>query len=280
MHQRSRCLASPQVRLPLLTLLVWVTVYTAKAADVNLPPASSGDGDWIVTIGADFRAVTEYMGSDDFAIVPVPYFDMRRPGSPEGFHSPRDGFGVAAFDNGVFAVGPVGALSWPRKQGYSSSLNVGFVYQVGAFVDYWALPWLRTRAEGLQGFGAANGVTANFAVDAVVPLSPALTWSGGPRARVVTSAAEIPYFSITPAQSIASGLPVFTAGGGWQTLGAGTQLKYRVNPAWASYGFVEYDKLVGATASSPIVTVAGGSVNQWTLGVGLTYSFAMSGLPF
>jgi hypothetical protein len=28
------------------------------------------------------------------------------------------------------------------------------------------------------------------------------------------------------------------------------------------------------------VTVAGGSVNQWTLGVGLTYSFAMSGLPF
>jgi MipA family protein len=220
------------------------------------------------------------MGSDDFVIAPVPYFDMRRPESPEGFHSPRDGSGFAVFDNGVFAVGPVGSLIWPRKQGYSSSLNVGFAYQIGGFVDYWALPWLRTRVEGLQGFGAANGVTANFAVDAVVPLSSALTRSGGPRTRVVTSATESPYFSITLAQSIASGLSVFTAGGGWQSVGAGTQLKYRLNPAWASYGFVEYDKLVRASASSPIVTEAGGSVNQWTFGVGVTYSFAMSGLPF
>jgi MipA family protein len=179
-------------------LLVGVIVSTAKAADLNLP-ASSG---WIVTVGADVRAVSQYMGSDDLTIVPVPYFDMRRPGSPEGFHSARDGSGFAVFDNGVFAVGPVGALIWPRRQGFSPSLDVGFAYQVGGFVDYWWVPWLRTRVEGLQGFAAANGVTANFAVDAVVPLSAALTWSGGPRTRVVTSGAESPYFSITPAQSI------------------------------------------------------------------------------
>jgi MipA family protein len=264
----------------LAILLVRVTVSPAQAADLNLPSASSGPGNWIVTVGADVRAVSQYMGSDDFAVVPLPYFDMRHPGSPEGFHSARDGSGFAVFDNGVFAVGPVGALIWPRRQGFSPSLDVGFAYQVGGFVDYWWVPWLRTRVEGLQGFGAANGVTANFAVDAVVPLSSALTWSGGPRARLVTSGAESPYFSITPAQSMASGLSVFTAGGGWQTVGAGTQLKYRFNPAWASYGFVEYDKLVSASASSPIVTEAGGSVNQWSLGVGLTYSFAMSGLPF
>jgi outer membrane protein len=140
--------------------------------------------------------------------------------------------------------------------------------------------WLRTRVEGLQGFGGANGLTANFAVDAVVPLSPALSLSGGARARVVTSGAERPYFSITAAQSITSGLPVFNAGGGWQAVGAGTLLKYRFNPTWATYGLVEYDKLIGATASSPIVTGPGGSSNQWTFGVGLTYSFAMTGLPF
>ena len=66
---------------------------------------------------------------------------------------------------------------------------------------------------------------------------------------------------------------------GWQAVGAGTQ-PASLNPAWATYGFVEYDKLVGATASSPIVTEPGGSANQWTLGIGLTYSFAMRGLPF
>ncbi len=79
--------------------------------------------------------------------------------------------------------------------------------------------------------GAANGVTANFAADAVIPLSTALTLSGGPRARVDTAAAENPYFSITQAQSIASGLAAYNAGGGRQAVGVGTQAKYRFNPS-------------------------------------------------
>jgi outer membrane protein len=264
----------------LANLLVWVTVSAAEAADEPLPSTSPPSGSWIVTVGADIRAVSQYMGSDDFAVVPVPYFDMRRAGSPEGFHSPRDAPSLAVYDNGVFAAGPAASLIFPRHQAFNPTLNVAATYQAGAYFDYWALPWLRTRVEGLQGFGGSTGFTANFAVDAVVALSTAVTLSGGPRTRVVTTAAESSYFSITPAQSIASGLPVFNAGGGWQSIGAGTQLKYRFSPAWASYGFVEYDKLVGATASSPIVTEAGGSVNQWTMGVGLTYSFALSGLPF
>src|SRR6516162_11581602 len=106
--------------------------------------------------------------------------------------------------------------------------------------------------------------------------SAALTWSGGPRARAVTAATEGPYFSVTPVQSSGSG----NAGGGWRSVGAGTQLKYRFNRVWASYGFVEYDKLIGATASSPIVTEAGGSSNQWTTGIGVIYSFGLNGLPF
>jgi len=77
-----------------------------------------------------------------------------------------------------------------------------------------------------------------------------------------------------------SAQPVYSAGSGFQAVGAGAQLKYRFNPAWATYGFVEYDKLVGPTANSPIVTGPGGSANQWTVGLGLTYSFVMIGLPF
>jgi len=267
----------------LVMLLVGALVSSVKGSEIAVPPPPPAPSDWIVTIGADGRAVPRYMGSNAWAMVPVPYFDMRRPGSPEGFHAPRDGIGIAVLNNGVLAAGPVGSLIWQRKQAYSSSLNglgnVGYTYQLGGFIDYWAMRWLRARVEGLQAFGGANGMTANLAVDAVVPLSPALTLSGGPRARAVTSGAESPYFSITPAQSITSGLPVFNAGGGWQAVGAGTQLKYRFNPTWATYGILEYDKLVGATASSPIVTGPSGSPNQWTFGIGLKYSFAMKGLP-
>jgi outer membrane protein len=184
----------------------------------------------------------------------------------------------------VLAAGPVGSMTWPRRQVASPSLHglgtVGRTLQLGGYIDYWAAQWLRLHAEGMQGFGGASGVTANFAMDAVVPLSPALTLSGGPRARADSTAAESPYFSINQAQSIASGLPAYNASGGWQAVGLGTQAKYRFTPTWATYSFVEYDKLVGSTAASPIVSGPGGGTNQWTFGVGLTYSFAMGGLPF
>jgi len=267
----------------LAMLLVAALASSVKAADITVPPAQPAPTGWIITAGADARAVPRYTGSNASAIVPDPYFDVRRPGSQEGFHAPRDGTGIALFDNGVLAVGPVGSLIWQRNESYSSSLkglgNVNFTGLIGGFVDYWAMSWLRSRVEVLDGFGGATGVMTNLSIDAVVLLSTALTWSGGPRARYVTRGLESPYFSITQEQSI-SGLPVYNAGSGWQALGAGTQLKYRFNPTWMTYAFVEYDKLVGVTASSPIVTEPGGSSNQWTLGIGLTYSFAMTGLLF
>jgi len=267
-----------------VALLVGAVTPAVKAADISLPSKQPASSDWVITVGADARFEALYVGSNAWRVVPVPYFDARRFGSKEGFHTPRDGVGIALFDNGVLATGPVGSLIWRRRQSSSSSLNglgnVDFTGLIGGFVDYWAVPWLRSRVEVMEGFGGATGVQTNLSIDAVVPLSTAVTWSGGPRARYVTSALESPYFSITQSQSIASGLPVYNAGAGWQAVGAGTQLKYRLNPTWATYAFVEYDKLVGPTASSPIVTGPGGSSNQWTFSVGLTYSFAVTGVPF
>jgi MipA family protein len=262
-----------------------VLAFPAAAEDVSFKPVEqAAPTDWIVTLGADARGTPRYMGSNQEIPVPAPYYDRHRPGTPEPFHSPRDGTGIPFYENNGLALGPVGSLIWPRYQRASPSLNglgsVGPTLQLGGYADYWAVPWLRMRIEGMQGVGGATGVTGNFAMDAVVPLSPALTLSGGPRARVDTAAAENPYFSINQAQSIASGLPTYNASGGWQAVGAGTQVKYRFNPTWATYSFVEYDKLVGPTAASPIVSGPGGNANQWTFGLGLTYSFAMSGLPF
>jgi MipA family protein len=109
----------------------------------EVPAEASAPTGWIITIGADARAVPRYMGSNAWGTVPVPYFNMTRAGSPEAFHAPRDGFGIALFDNGVFAIGPVASLIWRRKQSFSSALNglgdVGFTYQIGGFIDYWAV---------------------------------------------------------------------------------------------------------------------------------------------
>jgi outer membrane protein len=140
---------------------------SVKAADINVPPAPPDPSGWIVTIGGDGRAVPLYMGSDAWGAVPRPYFDWRRPGSPESFHGARDGTGIALFDNGVVAVGPVGLLTWPRKEAYSSFLNgfgnVGFTAQVGGFMDYWA---------GLGSVRASRGWKVSAALTGWPQMSP------------------------------------------------------------------------------------------------------------
>ena len=59
---------------------------------------------------------------------------------------------IALFDNGVFAIGPVGSLIWERRQSDSSALsglgNVGFTYEIGGFIDYWAVQWPATAPAG------------------------------------------------------------------------------------------------------------------------------------
>jgi len=78
-------------------------------------------------------------------------------------------------------------------------------------------------------------------------------------------------------QSVNSGLPVYNAGGGFYSWGAGAQARYQWNPTWATYVFVEYERLIGGAGDSPIVTLRG-SRDQWQVGLGVTYSFDMRAL--
>jgi MipA family protein len=90
--------------------------------------------------------------------------------------------------------------------------------------------------------------------------------------------------SISPAQSAATvllasttglpPLPAYAASGGLYSYGAGTQVLYRFDPQWEARTFIEYKRLTGSAADSPLVTQRG-SANQLTYGVGATYSFNM-----
>ena len=84
------------------------------------------------------------------------------------------------------------------------------------------------------------------------------------------------YYSVTPAQSVASGLPVFNARGGWKNYSIGALGTYALTGDLL-HGF----KLVaGGTFSrelndfgdSPVVRIAG-SRSQWLAAVGLAYTF-------
>jgi outer membrane protein len=84
------------------------------------------------------------------------------------------------------------------------------------------------------------------------------------------------YFSTTPADSLASGLPVFNAGGGMKNWKAGLLLNQSITGdllhGLSIFGTGQYSRLVGDFKRSPIVSQRG-SASQWLGALGLAYTW-------
>ncbi len=60
------------------------------------------------------------------------------------------------------------------------------------------------------------------------------------------------FFGVSAAQSVASGLPVFNASGGLQSVGPFVQAVVRITDKWTLFGRAAYGRLRGDAATSPI----------------------------
>jgi outer membrane protein len=267
------------------------------AAAADLPPAPpvapaayvAPVPDWIVTVGIEARAVPAFPGASDNKLVPAgfPLFSIRKQGTPPDYFGARDSFGFNILDFGALKFGPAFKIigeregwSYPELYGLA---GVHYALQAGGFAEYWPVQWLRLRGEVRQGFGGETGVTGDLFLDAVVPAGQ-FRFSAGPRMTVQSAAATSPYFSITTAEAAATAalgpshgqapLTAYNAGGGVYSYGAGAQVEYFISPQWSAHVLAEYEHLTGPAADSPLVTVRG-SPEQWTFGVGATYSFTM-----
>jgi outer membrane protein len=275
-----------------VTVLVSTASDLAAAADLPQPASVPNPvayappvPDWIVTIGAEFRAVPAWPGAPDskIALAGLPLFSVRHAGEPPPYFGPRDSFGFTVIDLGQFKFGPAINYVGERKAAdYAATVglgNVALTVQAGAFAEYWPVEWLRLRTEVRQGFGGEGGVTNDTFLDAIVPFGQ-FRWSAGPRVTFASAPAINPYYGITLAQSINSvgagltQLPVYHASGGLYSYGAGGQVEYFFNPQWATYSYVEYERLTGSAADSPLV-IQRGSPDQFTFAVGARYSFTM-----
>jgi outer membrane protein len=251
-------------------------VVTLPAPPFAVPFLPSVSGDWTVTIGIEGRAKPDFEGSAHYMAAPVPIFSVRRAGTARPFRSPRDSAGISLLELAGFSMGPVGKIVMARTAADFGALNglgnVATAFEVGGFVQYFPVDWFRARAEIRQGFGGHHGVVADLSGDFIVPLSPQWTLSGGPRFTFESTEAVAPYFSINAAQAAASGLPAFSAKGGAHSTGAGAQLRYQIGPQWEVHSYIEYQRLLGGAANSPLVNLRG-SPDQVTAGIGVSYSF-------
>lgn len=252
------------------------TAFTLPAPPFELPLLPPASGNWTVMIGAEGRYRPDFDGAKHSMFSPIPIFSIRRAGSADQFRSPRDNASIALIDFGNLRAGPAAKFVPSRKAGSYAALNglgdVKAAYELGGFIEYFPVDWFRVRNETRGGFGGHQGVVSDFSADFIVPVTRAITVSAGPRFTWESAKAVSPYFNVDTVQAMATGLPVFAANGGAHSAGAGMQVKYRINPQWEVHSYIEYDRLLGDAAKSPIVT-ARGSVNQTTVGIGASYSF-------
>jgi MipA family protein len=227
-----------------------------------------------VGLGAQLRP--EFVGAGDTEAAPLLDLDFARGTNEFAFEAPDYSFGLPIISTGGLSFGPAANLASGRK---NSDLDapVGRVpttIEAGAFATYELSKSIYLRAELLKGIGGHKGLVGTLGVDQVWRDGDRYVLSIGPRLLLSDARYQRAYFGVTPATSLASGLPTYRPSGGVHGVAVASGLSVQFNPRWGVFGFARYERLVGDAARSPIVRELG-SRNQLSGGVGLNYTFTI-----
>lgn len=265
----------------------------AQEEDSAPPPSDEAtvyDGDW-VTVGAGAVYAPSYDGSDDYVIFPVPMV-MGQIG-PVGI-SPRGG-GVAldfipdpeegvSFDLGV-AVGlnsnradqiedPVveaaGELDRAVEIGPSAGVSIP-----GVLNPYDSLSFNLDARWDVA--GAHEGMVMSPGVSYFTPLSRGMAGAIALSAEYVDDSYADYYYSVSPAQSAASGLPLYQADGGFTKAGATALLAFDLdgnlaNGGMSLFGVGGYSRMLGDAKRTPYTSLRG-DADQFFAALGVGYTF-------
>jgi outer membrane protein len=245
-----------------------------------------------LTIGLGGAYVPSYDGSDDYILTPIGLAF----GKVSGFGFATRGTALyvdlipdkrdAAVD---FDFGPLANVRLDR----TNRIKDARVRALGEFDTAIELgAWAGLRKNGVfheyDSLGARlawqkdvtdthDGTILTPAIEYSSPLSTRTLVSFSLQAEHVSDRYARTYYSIGPAGSVASGLAVYNADGGWKswrtTLLLGQALTGDLrHPKLSLFGGVGYSRLLGDIARSPIVRVAGDR-DQYFATAGLAYTF-------
>ncbi len=276
-----------------VSCLFFVTSPLSAQPQGQRPPAGENvfDGDY-VTVGAGIAVGPSYDGSDDYTISPLPVilgsfagidFEPRGPGLALDVIPDRNG---AKTD---FIFGPVGRARFDRN----NSINDDVVRSLGELdvaVELGAVAGAKVN----RVFSSFDSLTAKVDLRWDVAgahrgrvISPNLTYfrplNRGTAASFTISADHVDdnyadyYFSISPAGTVASGLPTFNATGGWKNVGISLFSAVDLDGNAANGGFSviligNYSRLLGDAKRSPVTSIRG-DANQFFGVIGVGYTF-------
>ncbi|MEQ1931908.1 MAG: MipA/OmpV family protein [Parvularculaceae bacterium] len=209
-----------------------------------------------LSIGVGPEYSPDYFGSDDyeFTVDPAAYVRFKNL-----VFLDDDGadFGLVGFSN--FRFGPTIRVTGKRDEDDNPALNglgdVGMTFELGGFagatfVDRYSVK-LKVRhgiATGHRGLIVDGNATALlFRVGPVsTSVSAQASWIGNDYADA--------YFSIDPAQSVRSGLPVYDAHSGMRDIGGSFNAYINIAKRWSLNPYVSYKYIFDKYADTPIIS--------------------------
>jgi outer membrane scaffolding protein for murein synthesis (MipA/OmpV family) len=263
------------------------------------PPAGMAsvfDDNWI-NVGVGAGLIPTYAGSDDYFVFPLPLVTGRLGGV--GFRPSGAGmnFDLLSPQPSVlqqtkapqFSLGPTFRFRVERSVDSrdpvveaAGRLDAALELGVTAGVTFPALlnpndSLTLAAAIRWDVLGAHKGQVIEPTVAYLTPLTRGalLQWSAA--LEIVDDRFARYYQSVTPAQSAASGLPVFAASGGANRLGTAVTLAVdldgnALNGGFNVFALAGYARMLGDGAATPFTRLRG-RPDQFQLGVGLGYTF-------
>jgi outer membrane protein len=238
--------------------------------------AAQDSNDIRVRVGLGAQLQPQFIGADDTRVLPLFHVNVARGTNEFKFSGPDDSPSIAVVSKDGFAFGPAGHIQSRRKDS-DVGAPVGKVrttFEAGAFAQYEARDSFRLRAELLKGLNGHDGLLGSIGADKIWRDGDRYVFSVGPRVLFSDARYQRAYFGVSPAASLASGLPTYRPAGGVYAVAVASGLSHQLNSRWGLFGFARYERLVGDAAKSPIVRQLG-SRNQLSGGLELNYTFTI-----
>jgi MipA family protein len=230
-----------------------------------------------VRVGLGAQLQPKFLGADSTTVSPLFHVNIARGTREFNFSAPDDSPGIGVVSSDGFSFGPAGNIQRDRENSDVGVPigNVHTTFEAGAFGQYEAKDSFRLRVELLQGINGHKGLLGSIGADKIWRDGDRYVFSIGPRVLFSNGRYQRAYFGVSPAASLASGLPTYRPGSGVYAIAMTSGLTYQLSSRWGLFGFARYERLVGDAAKSPIVRQLG-SRDQLSGGIGLNYTFNLS----
>jgi len=228
--------------------------------------------DLSVGVGPAYRP--DYFGSNDYEIQPDPevYVKFRN-----FVFLDNDGADFALFGFSGFSFGPSIRFVGDRDEEDNVALtglgDIDHTLEVGGFAATKFIDRFLVRAKVRKGVvGGHDGLIVDATGTALLFKVGRVSTSVSAQASWIGNRYADTYFSITPAQSLASGLPVYDADRGMRDIGGSFNAYINIGKRWSLNPYVSYRYIFDGIANTPIIDQLGDR-NQYTVGFHLMRQF-------